>query len=385
MFDKNKDKIIVLMHENVMHYPPVLNLIECMLNNSYKVHLISCGQEKLPDVITQNELFTGFNVEGKETKSLFDRFKNRIDFDKQFRNELLKQTDEKDIVWTVNPRIIRALGDTLKQYSNRHVMELLELMGDFYPLYQGDKRIGFDIKTYAQKAWKVVVPERNRAYIQKVTWRLKKVPYVLPNKPYYYEPGAITEDMIPAIEQLESENRKIIMYLGVFDPDRTFEEFAQAVEEVKDEFCLCLFGKCASPYKEAFIAFCNRYECVKYMGFFNPPKHLYFLKYAFAALLPYFPGDSLGGTSVLNALYCAPNKIFEYAGANVPMIGTDVLGLREPFEKYNIGVCCDSLDTETIVNAIKLVDKNHDVMMKNCKEFFDSVNLDEIVNRIITE
>lgn len=91
----------------------------------------------------------------------------------------------------------------------------------------------------------------------------------------------------------------------------------------------------------------------------------------------------VGGTSVINALYCAPNKIFEYAGSNVPMIGTDVLGLREPFEKYNIGVCCDSLDEEVIIDAIKLVDENHEVMKKNCRKFFDSVNLDEIVERII--
>lgn len=385
MFNKNKDKIIILMHENVMHYPPVLNLIECMLHNSYRVHLISCGQENLPDIILENELFSGFNIQTNTKKNVLVRIKNRIEYDKQFRNELIKEVNESDIIWTVNPRIIRALGETLKKYSNRHVMELMELLGDFYPLYQGDKKIGFDVKKYAKEAWKVVVPERNRAYIQKATWGLEKVPYVLPNKPYYFDAGTPTTDMLPVIEKLKNEKRKIIIYLGVFDPDRTFEEFAKAVEKMKDEFCLCLFGKCATPYKEEFESFCNRYECVKYMGFFNPPKHLHFLKYAHIALLPYFPGVSVGGTSVINALYCAPNKIFEYAGSNVPMIGTDVLGLREPFEKYNIGVCCDSLDEEVIMDAIKLVDKNHEVMKKNCRKFFDSVNLDEIVERIINE
>ena len=34
------------------------------------------------------------------------------------------------------------------------------------------------------------------------------------------------------------------------------------------------------------------------------------------------------GFTILNALYCAPNKIYEYAGCNIPMIGTDVLGLK---------------------------------------------------------
>ena len=44
------------------------------------------------------------------------------------------------------------------------------------------------------------------------------------------------------------------------------------------------------------------------------------------------------------------------------MIGTDVLGLREPFEKYNIGVCCKDLKPETIIEAIKYVDNRKPVM-----------------------
>ena len=70
MFNKNRDKIIIIMHENVMHYPPVLNLIECMLHNSYRVHLISCGQENLPDIILENELFSGFNIQTNTKKNV---------------------------------------------------------------------------------------------------------------------------------------------------------------------------------------------------------------------------------------------------------------------------------------------------------------------------
>lgn len=368
-----------------MYYPPVLNLIECMLNNSYRVHLISPGQENLPNVITCNGLFSGFNVVSKRANNIYERVRNRFAFDNQFREQLDLVAKENDIIWTVNPRIVRALGKQLEKYSERHVMELMELLGDFYPLFQGDKYIGFDVKSYAQKAWKTVVPERNRAYIQKATWNLKRVPYVLPNKPYYFEPGEATKNMDPIVEKLEKEQRKIIIYLGVFDPDRTFEDFAKAVEELKEEFCLCLFGKCAEPYKQQFEEMCSRYESVEYMGFFNPPTHLYFLKYAHIALLPYYPGVSTGGTSAINALYCAPNKIFEYAGSSVPMIGTDVLGLREPFEKFGIGVCCEDLETKTIVKAIKEVDANHKAMVTNCKAFFDSVNLDNIIDRIINE
>ncbi len=120
------------------------------------------------------------------------------------------------------------------------------------------------------------------------------------------------------------------------------------------------------------------------MGFVNPPHHLNFLKYARIALLPYSP-ESISGYkfNILNALYCAPNKIFEYSGCKVPMIGTNVLGLKVPFEKYGIGVCCSDLKVETIMDAIKKVDINHDKMVKNSQIFFDSISIDNIVNNIL--
>ena len=48
MFRFNKNNTInVFLYENVMYYPPVLNLIECLLNNGYKVKLISEGTKDL--------------------------------------------------------------------------------------------------------------------------------------------------------------------------------------------------------------------------------------------------------------------------------------------------------------------------------------------------
>ena len=111
------------------------------------------------------------------------------------------------------------------------------------------------------------------------------------------------------------------------------------------------------------------------------------MEYADIALLPYHPGavEGVKGFSAFNALYCAPNKIYEYAGKNIPMIGTDVPGLRLPFEKYNIGVCCRDLKPETIVEMVRYVDAHHEEMKKNLQLFYDSTDIDEIVDRIVNE
>ena len=40
---------------------------------------------------------------------------------------------------------------------------------------------------------------------------------------------------------------------------------------------------------------------------------------------------------------------------------------------------------ETIIDAIRYVDANHDEMVKNSKAFFDSADLDYIVNSIVND
>ena len=92
-----------------------------------------------------------------------------------------------------------------------------------------------------------------------------------------------------------------------------------------------------------------------------------------------------GGLSELNALYCAPNKIFEYSGYGIPMVGSDVLGLKLPFEKWNMGVCCRDNSEQSIYEAIDKVDKAHEEMSKNSRLFFESVDLDESVKNILKD
>lgn len=384
MFEKRKNAIRIFIYENIMLYPPTINLIECLLNNDYKVHLVAEGVVDLSPIILENEKFSYTEIKEVKNNNIFLRLKKRKIKTKGYR-DALKDTLDGDIVWTVNPSVVRTLGKNLLKYSNRHIMQLMELT-DKYPMFRGAKFLKFDIKYYAQNAWKLVVPEENRAYIQKVGWNLEKLPYVLPNKPYCLKSGEITDDMIPVIEEMKKEKRKKIIYLGVISTDRDLQSFAEAIEKVKEDYCLYLFGKFRGEGIEEFKKLCNSYSSLKYMGFFNPPKHLEFLKYADIALVPYKPGEIEGnGFTILNALYCAPNKIYEYAGCSIPMIGTDVLGLKEPFEKYNIGVCCKDLKPETIIEAIKYVDANHDQMVINSKTFFDSVDLDYIINSIINE
>ncbi len=385
MFDK-KNKIVIMIYGNVMLYPPVINLIECLLNNSYRVHLVAEGIDDLPRIITEASKFSSHNVLSKPRGSLVNRITRRHYLESQYRRELSIRVEPQDILWTVNPIVVRILGKRIEKYSSQHIMQLFELMeNENIPLFNGSRFFKFNIAEISRHAWKNVVAERNRAYIQKAQWGLKRLPYILPNKPYYYEPGEESAEIRIIIDKMKNESRRVIIYLGVIDPDRDFESFARAIESIKEDYCLYMFGKVPDDRKEAFQAFCKKYKCVEYMGFFNPPSHLHFLKYAHIALVPYAPGKTSNNTSSINALYCAPNKIYEYAGSSLPMLGTDVLGLREPFEHFNIGMCCDDLEPKTIVNTIRMIESHYNEMKMNCVSFYNSTDLDQIIDGIVND
>lgn len=59
-------------------------------------------------------------------------------------------------------------------------------------------------------------------------------------------------------------------------------------------------------------------ERVLFVPFIRPPHHLQVTRLASIGVLSYFP-DPSSLAAVINPLYCAPNKIFEYARYGVPM------------------------------------------------------------------
>lgn len=376
-------KVVIVEGYNVADYPPIINLIENLINHEHMVVLISCGCDLLPDKLLECQRLRCVQLlpyfKSGEGTSFLKRIKNRIFLKIKLPTVVKTEMQDADVLWTTSFLTIRMLGRDILKYKN--VMQLMELIQKGY---RYRKIFRYPIENLARKSWKVVVPEENRAYIEKTWWHLKRLPYVLPNKPYNLDPGSPSEDMLSVLEKMKKEKRRILLYLGVVGNDRELIPFVNALNVSGENYCIYIVGRIDGADEEKKINQLLKMDKVEYLGFFSPPKHLLFLQYAFAGLLPYKPMEE-GSNSALNALYCAPNKIFEYAGYGVPMIGSDVLGLKYPFEKYNIGKCCKIEDINSIVNAIKYVEKNHSEMSKNCKTFYDSVDLDAIVEKILSD
>lgn len=384
----NKKRITVVHAQSVIDYPPVISLIENLLNNGNVVRLISYDTNKLPDTLRKNKNFYEISipkVDGNLVGKVINSYRRSA-----FVKEAVKQSmKNSDILWTTTDLSVRVLGDLVLQY--KHVMQLMELIR-WYPDNFYVRKIAkfglfrYPIDKYARKAWKVVIPEENRAYIQQVWWNLKNKPYILPNKPYRLNPkGGKNQAFIEAINKIKHEERKVILYLGILSPERGLDKFAKSVHELGNDYCLYIIGKASdSSYLSKVKNLTKIYNNVVYLGYFSAPTHLYFLKYSYIGLLPYQPSKpSVEFISELNALYCAPNKIFEYAGYALPMIGTNVPGIEYPFRNYHMGITLKEITTKEIVSAVHTIEKDYDTFSKNSKTFFESVNLDKIVDEIV--
>ncbi len=372
--------ITVVELNNIDGYPPVQTLIRVLLNKGYKVNLIGRNVSKISADISENSNYVGYETaKYSKINNILQAAVNRFYMVLNARKLLKSIGEQSDYLWTTSMKSVQILGKNILKYKN--ILQLMELAEHGYLVSK--IHIKFPINKYARLSWKTVVPEINRAYIQKVWWDLSETPYVLPNKPYSLDYGEVYGELSSAIEIMKKEKKKIILYLGGIWRDRDFEIYAKAISRMNG-YVLYIVGKTFSDEGKIMIDRLQKEYGVVYLGGFNPPKHLAFVQHADIGLLPYKPVKS-GNLSELNALYCAPNKIWEYAGFGVPMVGSDVLGLKLPFEQWNIGRCCDLNDEDSIIKAIEEVDRNHDEMSKNCYKFYDSVDLEKIVSEILED
>ncbi|SHK76147.1 glycosyltransferase family 4 protein [Desulforamulus aeronauticus] len=370
-------KILIVNLFDINRLPPVRNLIEILLAHGHKV-----------TVITYDNLGTYVNSQRDNLEYIFlvdtsakKKAYKAVDFfirKKKIRNMVEEKMRVHDIIWTTTDRTVRELGKILLKY--KHVMQLMELIEDM-PLFPYQKFFKAHLNIYGQRAFRVVVPEYNRAHILKTWWDLKKTPCVLPNKPYGIEIDNPSREIMQLTETIKNEKKKIILYQGFFGKDRNLDMFAQSVQKIEAEYKLYIMGYDNEIRREL----CEKYSEIEYIPFIAPPYHLALTQYAYIGILPYVPAKNQGHNSELNALYCAPNKIYEYSAFGLPMIGTDVPGLAYPFQKYGIGVCCKELTVEAILNAIKVIEKNYESMSDQCHRFYEDTDMDYLVEHIISE
>lgn len=372
-------KIIIVLLTHINNLPPARNLLLSLSKLEIRVELITMYSNALPNEIKKSNNITVHDVQKNIAKgkieALFNRFRRR----RKVRNLIKKLAEKNDVVWTVTDYDAMEVGKMLNDY--RHVVQLMELIHDI-PIFDELPVVKAGIDKYAKTAEMVIVPEANRAYIQQAYWQLKKTPRVLPNKPTVVKKEYNLEEISAEADKILKQigNRKIVLYQGVFGYERVLDQFIEAVESLGEEYCMVLMGRNDDELKKLL----QKYPKTFFVPFIAAPNHLAITQRAHIGVLSYVNTNNIRHYDPLNALYCAPNKIYEYACFGVPMIGNKIPGLDFPFSIYGIGETSE-LTANAIAKAIKKIEQNYDEMSSNCIDFYESIDMDKLVENIVKD
>lgn len=359
--------ILFLYNGECFKLPPFLTILDS-LKEEFCIKVVS--YETSENLKKIKDIYNNSNVEFlnvlRETPSnglstrIVRKVKHMLGCKTKYQIELEKKINDIhfDKLWVIHE-------STLKDV--RSILANKQYIFSMYELNDTNKNLLHEIKESIQQAEIVIVPEYNRACILRVWCNLPKTPLVVPNKPLLHprKKNILTD-------KLQNKNLgKIILYQGHIQPTRNLDVICEAVSSLSG-YTLLLMGA-RSPYRDELQ---RKYANVEVIDFVNPPEHLYITSHAYIGIVKY---DFV----VLNAIFCAPNKTYEYAGFGIPMIGNNIPGLKYSIGSYNAGECVDLDDVSEVINAIKRIDENYNDYVKGANEFFDSVDIKSLLLKIV--
>ena len=145
----------------------------------------------------------------------------------------------------------------------------------------------------------------------------------------------------------------IIMYHGVIAAGRGIENAIYAVENVENT-CLLILGNGEKSYIALLEKMISSLRLEQKVFFHTAVEH--------SILWEYIGSVDVELSVILNTCisyyYALPNKIFESIQAMIPLIVSDFPEMERVVKMYDIGVCCKSDDVNSLVEAIRLMNKD---------------------------
>ena len=363
-------RIEIIHIGNVLLCPPVINLVNMLEDLKIETELITTKSDFSVDSFSYIKLIK-LPFDYENDRSLVKKITNLNKIKSKLWEILDRHKDDDTIIWITSNIDLKHLGNKITE--RKYILQMMELSEDLR--YHKKLPLGLNAHSIGESASAVVVPEYNRAHIVKAWWNLSKTPFVLSNKPYnkkiYKKNENVSDDRAASIIR-QIGNRKIILYQGIIHKERPLDKYIEAVNLLGDEYAFVVMSGGEDIYKDIKS---NNYYFIPYI---KAPQHLEVTSHAYIGVLSYFPTPS-SDYSILNAVFCAPNKTYEYAMFGIPMIGNDNPGLNSIFSQYNCGICIKDFDAEHIAETIKMIENHYDMMQKGANRYYMGTDtLDEL-------
>ena len=366
---------LILVHIGDIHLcPPIINMINILEELGVKTTVITTQSSNIIDKDFKYVKFEKININYENNKNILKKASLLFFYRRKIWSLINQIYSNESIIWCSTNVSLKYLGNKILEYKYvLHLMELSENLRYYYKL----PFIELNKMKIGNSALAIVVPEYNRAHIIKAWWNLNNLPLLFHNKPYLNKvidkKSFISDNNASKIMKL-IDDRKIVLYQGILNnQERPLANYVKAIEKLGSNYAFVIMSNGENIYESI------KSENYYFIPFVKPPLHLEITSHAYIGVLSYYASKQ--HYSDLNAVYCAPNKIFEYSMFGIPMIGNDIPGLKYSFEHYNSGLCVDDLSINNICKSIEYIENNYDIMSKGSKKYYDSIDSKkEIVN-----
>lgn len=376
-------RVVVVQYKPLEFLPPVMNLLLYLKSLGRNPIFIGVESNASNDFLLANGIehyYIPYDPRLYKNPTILSKITHRlIRASRFYRCRSVLRSILQDIrngqgdflLWFAEVQSAALLGNAWKKYQRRAIT-IYEL-ADF----KGKDWWGFSFGKFI-KSTVVVEPEINRARTIKDYFELSNMPLVVANKPAGH-PRIFCGELPDGVNRLlkKANGRSIFMYQGVWTSDRRDVGFVlEAIAKNRPRYCVAVM-----PGTDEIEKLSSKYDNVFAVDYIPPPRHLAATSVASVGIAIYNPS---GRTELerKNALFCAPNKIYEYAGFGVPTLGNKIPGLEDTIGRFGAGKCVN-IDEEEIVAAADDLVANHDKYVERANQFFDHTNVEQQVCEVL--
>lgn len=359
-------RVLFFIFQRIDLYPPCISEILMLNDMGIEVVILTKGcNEQLMQMFKER----GISCHILEVKSnrirLIQKVRNYVNYRNRFRWFFRTYWNQNSVLWVGTEESIIKMWPFLKRV-HPCVLNVME----FYEKEEYQRKM----KLIAPEIDILTACEPHRAQYMMDWWKLKKMPLIMPNKPYrqsVIQSNGSTPEIKKAISRIK--DKKSLLYQGIITSERDLSFLARALKQLDSEYYLVLMGQ---DFEDGVRKIREIYEKTIYLGYFPAPQHLEVTSYATIGVACY-------EDNCINNRYCAPNKIYEYAGCGIPMLCNSVPGLSGTVGSAGAAECVDFHDTEAVIGAIKKIDMNYESYCRASQHFYNSTDNTIVLKKIV--
>lgn len=206
--------------------------------------------------------------------------------------------------------------------------------------------LGWLERRWARSADRVITVNRPYADLLAARFTIPPPPIVM-NCPAAWTPPEPRPDLLRAATGIPADT-SVVLYQGQLISDRGIEQAMDAILQVEGaDLVLLGYGDLTEHYRA--LASGSRYAGrVHILPAVHPDQLIAWTASSDVMVMPIQP-------TTLNHQFTTPQKLFESIAAGVPVVASDMPGMRAVVDEVGAGVLCDPTDPASIAAGIRAV------------------------------